>query len=334
MRGVRQYSLVRVTRPPRRAVHAASWRLTALVAGVALVASGCSASTAASGPAASDRPATFVQIADADIPMPAVAAGERTSSTRIVSLATGVAETVVALGAADRLVGRDESSRVDAISDVPVVTKAHAVNAEQVLALAPDLVLIDAATAPQEAIDRIADAGIEIVTVPEAWSLDDMDDRIRAVARAVGASTAQLDAVLATIPAPTTPAASGPRVAFLYLRGTSAIYLLGGKGSGADAMIAAAGGVDVGAEAGLDAFTPLTAEALASLKPDVLLVMTKGLESVGGVEGLVALPGVAQTPAGREGRVIAVEDTLLLAFGPRTGPLVDRLRAALDEVAP
>lgn len=334
MPGVRQYSLVRVTRPARRAVHAAAWRLTALVVGVALVASGCSSSAAQSVPAAPERPVTFVQIADGDVPMPDVSAGESTSTARIVSLATGVAETVVALGAADRLVGRDESSRVDAIADVPVVTQAHAVNAEQVLTLAPDLVLIDAATAPQEAIDRIADAGIEIVTVPEAWSLDDMDARIRAVAQAVGVSPAQLDAVLATVPAPPTSAAGGPRVAFLYLRGTSAIYLLGGKGSGADAMIAAAGGVDVGAEAGLEAFTPLTAEALASLKPDVLLVMTKGLESVDGVDGLVALPGVAQTPAGRDGRVIAVDDTLLLAFGPRTGPLVDRLRAALDEVAP
>lgn len=298
------------------------------------MASGCSSSTAESVPAATDRAATFVQIADADVPVPDVAAGESTSSTRIVSLATGVAETVVALGAADRLVGRDESSSVEAIAQVPVVTKAHAVNAEQVLSLSPDVVLIDAATAPQEAIDRIADAGIEIVTVPEAWSLDDMDARIRAVADAVGATPEQLDAVLATVPAPSAPAAGGPRVAFLYLRGTSAIYLLGGKGSGADAMIAAAGGGDVGAEAGLEAFTPLTAEALASLKPDVLLVMTKGLESVDGVDGLVALPGVAQTPAGRDGRVIAVDDTLLLAFGPRTGPLVDRLRAALDEVAP
>lgn len=309
-------------------------RLTVLLAAFAVVASGCSSSSADPTDTASRAADTFVRISDADVPMPLVGGDSSTSSARIVSLATGVAETVVALGAADRLIGRDESSKVDVIADLPVVTKAHAVNAEQVLALSPDLVIVDAGTGPQEAIDRIAAAGIEIVTVPEAWSLEDMEARIRAVAKAVNASPAQLDAVLATIPAKTTPTTDGPRVAFLYLRGTSAIYLLGGKGSGADAMIAAAGGVDVGAEAGLDAFTPLTAEALASLRPDVLLVMTKGLDSVGGVDGLVSLPGIAQTPAGRDGRVIAVDDTLLLAFGPRTGPLVDRLRAALVEVSP
>jgi iron complex transport system substrate-binding protein len=122
-------------------------------------------------------------------------------------------------------------------------------------------------------------------------------------------------------------------VAFLYLRGTSAIYLLGGEGSGADALITAAGGIDAGAEAGLEAFTPLTAEALVALDPDVLLVMTGGLESVNGMEGLLALPGVAQTTAGRERRVVAVDDEVLLSYGPRTGALVELLRSAISSAA-
>ena len=75
-------------------------------------------------------------------------------------------------------------------------------------------------------------------------------------------------------------------MAFLYLRGTSAVYLIGGQGSGADDLIASAGGVDVGAESGLDAFVPLTPEALVAADPDTILVMTKGLESVGGIDGL------------------------------------------------
>jgi iron complex transport system substrate-binding protein len=61
--------------------------------------------------------------------------------------------------------------------------------------------------------------------------------------------------------------------------------------------------------------------------------MTGGLESVGGVEGLLALPGVAQTSAGREGRVVAVDDEVLLSYGPRTGALVDLLRAALAQAS-
>lgn len=251
---------------------------------------------------------------------------------RIVSLATGVGETLVALGVGDRVVGRDETSEVPA--DAEVVTKAHNVSAERVIALDPDLVIVDARTTPPEALDGIEAAGARIVTVPEAWTLADMAPRTQAIADAVGVDPSALLATLPaeTSPSPTASSADAPTVAFLYLRGTSAIYLLGGAGSGADALITAAGGVDVGAAAGLEAFTPLTAEELINLNPDVLLVMTKGMESVNGVDGLLALPGVAQTSAGRDGRVIAVDDEVLLSFGPRTGALVDLLRAALANV--
>jgi iron complex transport system substrate-binding protein len=288
-------------------------------------------------------PATagLITITAGDLPelSPLGAPGPETPE-RIVSLATGVGETLVALGVGERVVGRDETSEVPATAEV--VTKAHNVSAERVIALDPDLVIVDARTTPPEAIAQIEASGARITEVPEAWTLSDMVPRTRAIAEAVGVDPS---ALLATLPsssasapessdsaAPTGPAA--PTVAFLYLRGTSAIYLLGGKGSGADALIEAAGGVDVGAAAGLDAFTPLTAEAIADLDPDVLLVMTKGLNSVDGIDGLLSLPGVAQTAAGREGRVIAVDDEVLLSFGPRTGALVDLLRAALAASAP
>jgi len=75
----------------------------------------------------------------------------------------------------------------------------------------------------------------------------------------------------------------------------------------------------------------MTSELVASLNPDVILVMTKGLQSVGGVSGLVELPGIAQTAAGKNKRVIAVDDSLLLSFGPRTPDLLKRLDAAMTK---
>jgi iron complex transport system substrate-binding protein len=60
--------------------------------------------------------------------------------------------------------------------------------------------------------------------------------------------------------------------------------------------------------------------------------MTKGLESVGGVKGLIALPGVAQTSAGKNRRVIAVDDSLLLSFGPRLPDLIKQINAAMVTV--
>jgi iron complex transport system substrate-binding protein len=288
-----------------------------------------------SGSAARTEPGEPIVITAADLPaITALAAPTAQTPQRIVSLATGVGETLVALGVGDRVVGRDETSEVP--SDAEVVTQAHNVSAERVISLAPDLVIVDARTTPPEALDQIEAAGTRIVEVPEAWTLSDMAPRTQAIADAVGVDAGPLLATLPSDAAPGTgdPTAAGPRVAFLYLRGTSAIYLLGGEGSGADALITAAGGVDAGAEAGLEAFTPLTAEALVALDPDVLLVMTGGLESVNGMEGLLALPGVAQTTAGRERRVVAVDDEVLLSYGPRTGALVELLRSAIGSAAP
>lgn len=276
-------------------------------------------------------------ITSADVPMPdAVPATVASNApTRIVSLATGVAETLVALGLADRIVGRDETSTAPELDDVPVLTEAHAVSAERVLATQPDLVIVDASTSPPEALDQIRAAGVDVVEVPEAWSAQDVLPRTRAIAATVGLDETVVEAAVSEWTASAEPrtASSSPRVAFLYLRGTSAIYLIGGEGSGADALIEAAGGIDVGSAAGLPEFTPLTAEALASEDPDVLLVMTGGLDSVGGLASLTELPGVAQTRAGRDGRVVAVEDTLLLSYGPRTGALTDALAQAISRAA-
>ena len=61
----------------------------------------------------------------------------------------------------------------------------------------------------------------------------------------------------------------------------------------------------------------------------MLLVTTTGLESVGGIDGLLAIPGLAETPAGHDRRVLAYEDQYLLGNGPRTGQLMRQLVADL-----
>ena len=120
---------------------------------------------------------------------------------------------------------------------------------------------------------------------------------------------------------------------FLYLRGTASIYLIGGKGSGADSLLNAIGVRDVGAENLKLPFNALSSEELIKLQPDVLLLMTKGLTSVGGISGLLALPGIAQTPAGQHKRVVTVDDSLLLSFGPRTVPMAQMLRPLIIAAA-
>jgi len=255
--------------------------------------------------------------------------------SRVVVLANGVAEIIQSLNAQSIIVGRDISSTEDSLADIPIVTSGHQVLPEKVIALKPDLVLIDASTGPKAAIETIKSAGITVIETPESWSLKDLPIKVREVGRAIGAQgqaeelIQQLnDSLNASV------VKNSPRVAFLYLRGTSSVYLIGGAGSGADSLLAAIGATDVGAQTLDRPFNTLTAESLAELNPDVILVMSKGLQSVGGIDGLLKLPGVAQTRAGKNSAVIDVDDSLLLSFGPRTPSLVDALAKAMTKVAP
>ncbi|MFJ5778731.1 hemin ABC transporter substrate-binding protein [Streptomyces sp. NPDC093094] len=259
------------------------------------------------------------------------------AADRIVPLSGGLSEIVFGLGLGGRVVARDVSATFDQARALPLVTRAHDVSAEGVLSLRPDLVLAEETTGPAEAVRQIRDAGVPVLVVAPARGLDDVGPRIRAVADALGVpgagdrltarSQRRIAAAREDVPDERHPA---PRVAFLYLRGSASVYLLGGRDSGATSLIEAAGAVDAGAAAGLEKdFTPLTSEALAQAAPDAILVMSKGLASVGGVEGLVRIPGVAQTPAGADRRVVSVEDGVLLSYGPRTDQVLRSVVAQL-----
>ncbi|MEV8422497.1 heme/hemin ABC transporter substrate-binding protein [Streptomyces niveus] len=259
-----------------------------------------------------------------------------TSADRLVPLTGSLNEIVFTLGLGKRVVARDITATFEQAAQLPVVTRAHDVSAESVLSLRPTLVIAETTTGPAEAIDQIRDAGIPLLVVEPAKSLADVGTRITRVAHALGVDAAgkelsgrtaeRIAAVQKRIPA--TGDGGKPRVAFLYLRGSASVYLLGGRDSGASSLLEAAGAVDAGKESGLDKdFTAITSEALAKAAPDAILLMTKGLDSVGGAEGLVKIPGVAETPAGLDRRFVSVDDGVLLNYGPRT----DQVLASLVE---
>jgi iron complex transport system substrate-binding protein len=260
-----------------------------------------------------------------------IESSESPLTQKVVALANGAGEIISAMGFKSILIGRDIASTDVDLKSVPIVTSGHQVVAEKIIALTPDLVIVDKSTGPQSALDALAVAGIRVVTTPEAWTLGDMPAKVRAIADAIGvpASGAALNTALNSSLNKLQESPEKSRVVFLYLRGGSSIYLIGGKGSGADSLISAVGALDVGAATLTNPFSAMTSERLASLNPDVLLVMSKGLQSVGGVSGLVQLPGIAQTAAAKNKRVIAVDDSLLLSFGPRTPDLIEQLSVAM-----
>lgn len=253
-----------------------------------------------------------------------------------------LSQTVFELGLGDNVVGRDVSSAYAEIEDRPLVTQnGHELNAEAILDLDPTVLVTDTSLGPWDVVLQVRDAGVPVVVVDAERNLDNLAALTQEVADALGvpaqgeqlgqrieAEAAAVRAEIATVaPADVT---GRLRVVFLYVRGQANVYYMFGRGSGADALVTAAGGYDVSSEIGWDGMKPVNDEGLIKAQPDAVLMMDKGLESVGGVDGLLdQFPALAQTPAGENRRVIAMDDGQVLSYGPRTADVLNALAIAL-----
>lgn len=264
------------------------------------------------------------------------------STDRIIpmDLSGSIAATVFGLGLGDSVVGRDISTTFADAADLPVVTSSgHTVNSEAILALRPDLVITDGTIGPIDVVLQLRDAGIAVVFVDTDPSIEGVGELARQVGAVLGAATAgeelagqlvagiqaKVDEIAAIV-----PDGEPLRMLFLYLRGSSGIYYLFGSESGADVLITALGGVDVAAELGFSGSRPMTDEAMVAANPDLILVMTDGLASVDGVDGLLASkPAIALTTAGQHRRFVDMADGDILSFGPRTAGVLDALARAI-----
>jgi iron complex transport system substrate-binding protein len=255
--------------------------------------------------------------------------------SRIVSLNGNVTETLFAMGFGANVVAVDVSALYpEEAQALPKIGYQREISAESVLSFEPTLVIGTDDSGPPVAIDQLRAAGVTVLILPVSHSAEGAIAEIRTLGTALGVperGNAVADSVAATIAeAQELSAGIEPkaRVAFLYVRGEGT-QLLAGSDSLADAVIAAAGGVNVGAEIGIHGYQPITPEALVSAAPDVILVMRLGLEMTGGMEALMQIPGVAQTPAAENNRFLVFDDLYLLGFGPRIGDAIYDLTLAL-----
>ena len=283
----------------------------------------------------SDTSTNAIEITSAMVTSVSSLSEETPRYSKVIALANGSAEIIDSMGFKDILIGRDIASTDESLKSVPIVSTGHQLVAEKIIALQPELVIIDESVGPLDAIQTIRSTGIKVELINEVWSVGEISTKVGAISELIGtplAGQSLADEIRSTISESAKAVEGSPRIAFLYLRGGNSIYLLGGKGSGADSLITALGGVDVGAAISDTPFSAFSSESFANEDPEILLVMSKGLESVGGVDGLIALPGIAQTRAGKNRAVIAVDDSLLLSFGPRTPNLLIELADAINQV--
>jgi iron complex transport system substrate-binding protein len=253
--------------------------------------------------------------------------------TRIVSVGGTVTEIVFALGRGADVVAVDTSSVFPAsVAALPHVGYERTLAAEGIASARPSRILLSSDAGPEAAITQLYALGVPIDTIHAVATADGARAAIGQVAKALGeqargeAVVRGLDADLERARDATARVTERPKVLFVYARGPGMLMVSGTK-TPADAMIRLAAADN--AAGAFEGFKPLTAEAVAAAMPDVVLIPERGLASLGGVDGLLAQPGLSLTPAGKARRVVAMDDLLLLGFGPRLGEAVLELSRAL-----
>ncbi len=245
---------------------------------------------------------------------------------RVVTLGGSVTEIVYGLGQEGRLVGDDLSSLYpEAATRLPHVGYYRAVPVEGVLALEPDLVLASEQAGPPEALRRLAEVGVRVVTVPDRPSVDSLQARIRNVAAALDAAPQgerMVERVARELERAEAVPASRARAILLFKLG--GVLRGAGNGTAANKVMTMAGLVNVLHDQ--QGYKPISAEAVSALAPDVIVVTKSSLAASGGKAGLLATPGIASTPAAARQRLIVMDDPLLLGMGPRLPQALTELK--------
>ncbi|MBL8376381.1 MAG: ABC transporter substrate-binding protein [Burkholderiales bacterium] len=245
---------------------------------------------------------------------------------RVVAVGGAITEIVYALGAEGRLVGVDTTSLFPPEAQkLPKVGYQRQLAAEGLLSLRPTVVLATSEAGPPTVISQLKGAGVRFETVSADHSFEEVRNKVRVVANALGLSArgAELDSSLtrdwqstqAYVAAEERRAPKKPRVLFLLLHSASGGLMASGQGTAADAMIRYAGGVN--AVSGYTGYKTLADEALIAAAPDFVLLTQQGLDAVGGVDKLWQRPGLALSPAAKQRRYAAPDALYLLGFGPR-----------------
>lgn len=254
-----------------------------------------------------------------------------TRAKRVIALdlyAT-LTDTIIGLGLSDHLVGRAVSDTQEVLADLPTVSRDGLdLNTEAVLSLKPDLILTNLTIGNERTYQQLESAGITVVRFDQVPSIDGISSSIHEVGAVFGLAD-QADALSARTRAALVEAKAkvaalksatprNPRAIVLYVRGHSGVFFILGPDYGAADVISELGLEDVAGDSGITDLAPANAEALVSLDPEIILTMRDGVESAGGIDGLLSRPGVGETTAGRNRRVVTAADNQLLSYGPRT----------------
>lgn len=196
---------------------------------------------------------------------------------RIVTLGPGAAQTLVELGAGDRIVGASQYASYlegsDGWENVSGSGETFA-SVEKVVAQEPDLVIAENIV-PNETVQQLRSAGITVYKFQSATGLQDVYDKVNRTGRLVDEPHAAAEATAemryrVRIARTAAEGEESPRALYVFSGYTA------GEGTFIDEIITAAGGTNVAAEAGITGYKQISEEVVANSTVEWLLLNSDG----------------------------------------------------------
>ncbi len=242
-------------------------------------------------------------------------------TSRVVSIGGDVTEILYAMGLQDRIVAVDTTSKhpPEAMKEKASVGYMRALSTEGVLSLNPSVILASEDAGPPDVVAALKAASIPYVAVTGENTAEAVADKVRLIAKVMGAETnggalaSRVRADFEDLAAERQRSTAEPRV-LVVLAIQNGRAVVGGRGSSADAMLTLAGARN--AADTVNGFKPVTDEAGVDLKPDAIVFLSRAGGEVG-KDALLDLPWVKASPAGAAGRIVEMDAAYLLSFGPR-----------------
>ncbi|MCW5911085.1 MAG: ABC transporter substrate-binding protein [Cyclobacteriaceae bacterium] len=251
---------------------------------------------------------------------------------RIITAGSAITETVCALGDCSKIVASDRTSLYPAeIQKLPSIGYRTSISAEGIISLRPTLFIVELDYVKSEVIEHIKSAGISVLAIERTFSFEGTKDLVQKIAAVLNRQeegkklVAKIEGELADAKKIVGQSGTTPRVLCVFNRDKSALNLAGANTFSEILKYAGA----VPAVTGVEGYKPLSTETLLTSRADFLLMFESGVQALGGIEGVLAIPGVQQLPAGKKKQVIAMDGIRLSNFGPRLGEAVKELATQL-----
>ena len=251
---------------------------------------------------------------------------------KIVSLNGTISEIVCEIGLQDNIVGVDVTSTYpENLTQLPSIGHVRNLSAEGIISLFPTEVLGLKSEIKPDLVQQLENAGVKVTLFELNHSLQGAQDLISDISKHYNIDNEKVKELKENISTQIQSIESYPfvpKVLFIYARGGGNL-MVAGKKTSVDKVLEIAQAEN--AITDFNDFKPLTPEALIKANPDVILMFDKGIESIEGMEGLLKVPGIAETKAGKNKKLITMDGQLLTGFSPRLGLAVKELNQKLNQ---